>query len=88
MFDPERMSEAELIAYVRKSCTGHADSCRAPGGALYNLDQMLILRTSELRALSAYVGKSARRRWLEVLATPAAIVLATLLVLLYLRLHR
>jgi hypothetical protein len=83
-----RMSDADLIEHVRKSCTGHSDSCRAPGGALYNLDQLLILRTSELRALSKYVGDSTRRRWLEVLATPAAIVFATLMVLLYWHLHR
>jgi hypothetical protein len=86
-----RMSDRELEAYVRKEWTAHADSCRAPGGALFNLDQMLILRTAELRELRDHVARDERsyvqRRWLEVLATPAAIVVCTLIALLYLHLH-
>jgi hypothetical protein len=90
-----KMSDGELKAYMMTATSKHAYDCMQPGGHLYELTQYVQLQRVELRTLRKFVDDFVKGqadfvqpRWLEVLATPAAIVVCTLLVLLYLRLHR
>jgi hypothetical protein len=83
-----RMSDDELTAHVHKAWAEHAEVCKAPGGELFKLQQLVVLQRAELKTLNRFVGNFVSRWWLEVLATPAALVLCTLLALLYWHLHR
>ncbi len=72
-----RIGEEEAKALDRKAVRCHAQECIQPGGHLWQLAQLTDTRFRQLY----------RFRLLEILATPVAIIISTLLVLLYLRLH-
>lgn len=72
-----RIGEEEAKALDRKAIRCHAQDCIQPGGHLWQLAQLTDTRFRQLYQL----------RWLELLATPAAIIVSTLLILLYFHLH-